>query len=146
MALTLFATLNYLEGKLITQIAEQHRHQERLSFLEIIEQEIPKKLDIHLKADYYGSHKHPYVRAWLAKHPRFHMHFTPTSSSWMNLVEGFLRDLPDFLVEGSFNSVKQLSDSIIKYFAEQNRNPKRFVWKAKGEDKIHTARSSLKIE
>lgn len=74
------------------------------------------------------------------------MHFTPTSSSWMNLVERFFRDLTDFLVEGSFSSVKQLSDSIMTYLAERNRNPKRYVWKAKGEDilrKIHAAREKL---
>lgn len=76
------------------------------------------------------------------------MHFTPTSSSWMNLVERFFRDLTDFLVEGSFSSVKQLSDSIMAYLAERNRNPKRYVWKAKGEDilrKIHAAREKLQI-
>jgi transposase len=144
--LTLFAALNYLEGKLITQIAEQHRHQEWLSFLKKIDKEAPKGLDVHLIADNYGTHKHPDVRAWLTKHPRFHMHFTPTSSSWLNLVERFFRDLTDFLAEGSFSSVKKLTDSIITYLAERNRNPKRYVWKAKGEDilrKIHAARALL---
>jgi transposase len=144
--LTLFAALNYLEGKLITQIAEQHRHQEWLAFLQKIDKETPKRLAIHLIADNYGTHKHPEVRTWLDEHPRFHMHFTPTSSSWMNLVERFFRDLTDFLVEGSFDSVKQLSDSIMTYLAERNRNPKRYVWKAKGEDilrKIHAAREKL---
>ena len=87
--LTLFAALNYLEGKLITTISEQHRHQEWLVFLKKIERETPKDLDIHLIADNYATHKHPEVKAWLAKHPRFHMHFTPTSSSWLNLVERF---------------------------------------------------------
>ena len=144
--LTLFAALNYLEGKLITQIAEQHRHQEWLTFLKKIDKEAPKGLDVHLIADNYGTHKHPDVRAWLTKHPRFHMHFTPTSSSWLNLVERFFRDLTDFLAEGSFSSVKKLTDSIMTYLAERNRNPKRYVWKAKGEDilrKIHAARESL---
>ncbi len=144
--LTLFAALNYLEGKLITQIAEQHRHQEWLAFLKKVDRETPKKLAIHLIVDNYATHKHPEVRAWLDKHPRFHMHFTPTSSSWMNLVERFFRDLTDFLVDGSFSSVKQLSDSIMTYLAERNRNPKRYVWKAKGEDilwKIHVAREKL---
>jgi len=144
--LTLFAALNYLEGKLITQIAEQHRHQEWLTFLKKIDKEAPKKLDIHLIADNYGTHKHPEVKVWLEKHPRFHMHFTPTSSSWMNLVERFFRDLTDFLADGSFSSLKQLSDAIMSYLAERNRNPKRYVWKAKGEDilrKIHAAREKL---
>jgi transposase len=144
--LTLFAALNYLEGKLITQIADQHRHQEWLTFLQKIDKETLKKLDIHIIADNYATHKHPEVKIWLDKHPRFHMHFTPTSSSWMNLVERFFRDLTDVLVEGSFSSVKQLSDSIMDYLAERNRNPKRYVWKAKGEDilrKIHAAREKL---
>lgn len=144
--LTLFAALNYLEGKLITQIAEQHRHQEWLDFLKKIDRETPKELAIHLIADNYGTHKHPEVKTWLGKHPRFHMHFTPTSSSWLNLVERFFRDLTDFLSEGSFCSVKKLSDSIMTYLAERNRNPKRYVWKAKGEDilrKIHAARATL---
>ncbi len=144
--LTLFAALNYLEGKLITQIAEQHRHQEWLTFLKKIDKEVPKGLDVHLIADNYGTHKHPDVRTWLAKHTRFHMHFTPTSSSWLNLVERFFRDLTDFLAEGSFSSVKKLTDSIMTYLAERNRNPKRYVWKEKGEDilrKIHAARALL---
>lgn len=144
--LTLFAALNYLEGKLITQIAEQHRHQEWLTFLKKIDRETPKGLDVHLIADNYGTHKHPDVTAWLTKHPRFYMHFTPTSSSWLNLVERFFRDLTDFLAEGSFSSVKKLTDSIMTYLAERNRNPKRYVWKAKGEDilrKIHAARALL---
>ncbi len=88
--LTLFAALNYLQGKLITTIAEQHRHQEWLAFLKKIERETPKDLDIHLIADNYATHKHSEVNAWLARHPRFHMHFTPTSSSWLTGLEAFL--------------------------------------------------------
>ena len=144
--LTLFAALNYLEGKLITRIAEQHRHQEWLDFLKKINRETPKELAIHLIADNYGTHKHSEVKNWLTRHPRFHMHFTPTSSSWMNLVERFFRDLTDFLSEESFPSVKKLADSIMTYLAERNRNPKRYVWRAKGEDilrKIHAAREIL---
>lgn len=144
--LTLFAALNYLEGKLITTIAEQHRHQEWLSFLRKIDRETPKNLAIHLIADNYATHKHPDVKAWLAKHPRFHMHFTPTSSSWLNLVERFFRDLTDCITAGSFASVKELADTIITYLAERNQNPKRYVWKAKGEEilrKIHRAREVM---
>lgn len=144
--LTLFAALNYLEGKLITTIAEQHRHQEWLAFLMKIDRETPKDLAIHLIADNYATHKHPEVKAWLAKHPRFHMHFTPTSSSWLNLVERFFRDLTDRIAEGSFASVKELADTIIAYLAERNENPKRYVWKAKGEEilrKIQRARDIL---
>lgn len=144
--LTLFAALNYLEGKLITTIAEQHRHQEWLSFLKKIDRETPKGLAIHLIADNYATHKHPEVKAWLAKHPRFHMHFTPTSSSWLNLVERFFRDLTDRILCGSFGSVKELADTIISYLAARNENPKRYVWKAKGEEilrKIQRAREIM---
>lgn len=144
--LTLFAALNYLEGKLITTIAEQHRHQEWLTFLKKIERETPKDLAIHLIADNYATHKHPEVKAWLARHPRFHMHFTPTSSSWLNLVERFFRDLTDQIVSGSFASVKELADKIFTYLADRNQNPKRYVWNAKGEEilrKIQRARSAM---
>ena len=103
--LTLFAALNYLDGKLITRIAKRHRHQEWLAFLKTIDRQAPPGLDIHLIADNYATHKHAEVKRWLAKHPRFHMHFTPTSSSWLNLVERFFRDLTDFITMKSFASV-----------------------------------------
>jgi transposase len=141
--LTLFAALNYLEGNLITTIAEQHRHQEWLAFLKKIDRETPKGLTIHLIADNYATHKHVEVKAWLAKHPRFHMHFTPTSSSWLNLVERFFRDVTERIRDCSFASVRELADTIIAFLAERNQNPKRYVWKAKGEDilrKIERAR------
>lgn len=144
--LTLFAALNYLQGKLITTIAERHRHQEWLAFLKKIHRETPKDLTIHLIADNYATHKHPEVKAWLAKHPRFRMHFTPTSSSWLNLVERFFRDLTDRIASGSFASLKELADTIIAYLAARNQNPKRYVWKAKGEDilrKIQKARQAM---
>lgn len=144
--LTLFAALNYLEGKLITTIAQQHRHQEWLAFLKQIDRETPNDLAIHLIADNYATHKHAEVKAWLAKHPRFHMHFTPTSSSWLNLVERFFRDVTDRIGDCSFASVRELADTIMAFLAERNHNPKRYVWKAKGEDilrKIHQARESL---
>lgn len=144
--LTLFAALDYLQGKLITTIEQQHRHQEWLSFLKKIERQTPKALAVHLIADNYATHKHPEVKAWLAKHPRFHMHFTPTSSSWLNLVERFFRDLTDRITASSFGSVKELADTIITFLAERNQHPKRYVWKAKGEDilrKIESARHAL---
>lgn len=144
--LTLFAALNYLEGKRITTIAQQHRHQEWLAFLKQIDRETPNDLAIHLIADNYATHKHAEVKAWLAKHPRFHMHFTPTSSSWLNLVERFFRDVTDRIGDCSFASVRELADTIMAFLAERNHNPKRYVWKAKGEDilrKIHQARESL---
>jgi len=144
--LTLFAALDYLQGKLITTIAQQHRHQEWLAFLKKIDRLTPKDLQIHLIADNCATHKHPEVKAWLARHERFHMHFTPTSSSWLNLVERFFRDLTDRITAGSFASVNELSDAIIAFLAERNREPKRYVWKAKGEEilrKIARAREAL---
>jgi transposase len=144
--LTLFAALDYLEGRLITRIASKHRHQEWLAFLRKIDSETPKDMDIHIIADNYATHKHPEVKAWLAKHPRFHMHFTPTSSSWLNLVERFFRDLTDVITEGSFTSVRELADTINAFLADRNDNPKRYVWTAKGEDilrKIQSARGTL---
>src|SRR5712672_816007 len=131
---TLFAALNYLEGKLITRLAPRHRHQEWLAFLKTIDGETPPGLDIHLIADNYATHKHADVKRWLAKHPRFHMHFTPTSSSWLNLVELFFRDLTEFITEKSFASVGELSDAIIGFLAEHNKTAKRYLWRAKGED------------
>jgi transposase len=144
--LTLFAALNYLEGKLISRIAKKHRHQEWLAFLRKIDRETPKDLAIHLIADNYATHKHPAVKAWLARHPRFNKHFTPTSSSWLNLVERFFRDLTGVITEGSFASVRELADTIQSFLAHRNANPKRYVWKAKGEDilrKIQSARDAL---
>jgi transposase len=144
--LTLFAALNYLDGKLITRIAKRHRHQEWLAFLKTIDHETPSTLDIHLIADNYATHKHAEVKRWLAKHPRFHMHFTPTSSSWLNLVERFFRDLTDFITAQSFASVGKLSDAIIAFLAERNKNAKRYVWHAKGQDilrKIKAARQAM---
>ena len=144
--LTLFAALNYLDGRLISRIAKRHRHQEWLAFLKIIDRETPCGLDIHLIADNYATHKHDEVRRWLAKHPRFHMHFTPTSSSWLNLVERFFRDLTDYITEKSFASVGELSTAIIAFLVERNKNAKRYVWRAKGEDilrKVEAARQAL---
>ena len=146
---TLFAALNYLEGKIVSLLAEQHRHQEWLRFLKRIDRQTPKDLDLHLIVDNYATHKHPEVRAWLAKHPRFHLHFTPTSASWMNLVERFFRDLTEDVVrEGSFRHVNELCHQILAYLAERNAHPTRYTWNAKGEDilrKIQHARQALPV-
>ncbi len=146
---TLFAALNYLEGKIVSMLAEQHRHQEWLRFLKRIDRQTPKGLDLHLIVDNYATHKHPAVRTWLAKHPRFHLHFTPTSASWMNLVERFFRDLTEDVVrEGSFRHVKELCDQILAYLAERNAKPTRYTWNAKGEDilrKIQRAKQVLPV-
>jgi transposase len=144
--LTLFAALNYLEGKLITRLAARHRHQEWLAFLKTIDEETPGDLAIHIIADNYATHKHPAVTRWLDRHARFHMHYTPTSSSWMNLVERFFRDLTEFITEKSFASTRELADAITAFLAARNENPQRYVWKAKGEDilrKIDAARQAL---
>ena len=129
----LFAALNYLQGKIISRTETQHRHEEWLAFLKQIDRETPKELDLHLIADNYGTHKHPNVKEWLAKHPRFHMHFTPTGSSWMNMVERFFAGLTgDVVREGSFTSVADLTRSIETYLAERNADPKPYRWKADG--------------
>jgi len=144
---TLFAALDYLEGKLIARTEARHTHVEWLRFLKQIERETPKGLDIHLIADNYATHKHPRVKAWLAKRPRFKMHFTPTSSSWLNLVERFFRDFTeDVIRSGSFASVQELVEDINAYLDERNANPRPYKWKAKGEailEKIHRARAAL---
>jgi transposase len=106
----------------------------------------PTELDIHIIADNYATHKHPQVNKWLERHSRFHMHYTPTSSSWMNLVERFFGDLTAFISEKSFASTRELADAIITFLAARNDNPQRYVWKAKGEDilrKIDAARRAL---
>jgi len=144
---TLFAALVALTGKLITRTEACHTHVEWLRFLKQINRETPKNLDLHLIADNYATHKHPNVKAWLARHPRVKMHFTPTSSSWLNLVERFFADLTgDVIRAGSFTSVKELVDDINAYLGERNANPKPYTWTAKGEailEKIHRARTAL---
>lgn len=145
--ITLFAALNYLEGKLITRTERKHTHVEWLRFLRQIDRETPKGLDLHVIADNYSTHKHANVKTWLKKHTRFHMHFTPTSSSWMNLIERFFADLTnEGIREGSFQSVKDLIAAMEDYLAARNENPKRYVWRATGEEilrKIARAREVL---
>lgn len=144
--LTLFAALDYLEGKIIAQSAPRHRHQEWLGFLKRIDQEVPAGQDIHLIVDNYATHKHPRVKRWLKKHPRIHQHFTPTSSSWLNLVERFFRDLSQEVISpGSFGSVPELKRAIFNYLAARNEAPKRYVWRADGQKilaKIQRARTA----
>ena len=143
---TLFAALSYLSGKIFGLTAARHTHKEWLAFLKLLDRETPPELALHLIIDNYATHKHPVVRAWLEKHPRFHLHFTPTSSSWLNLVERFFGELTARVVrEGSFASVKELSDAIEAYLAERNLTPKPYRWRAKGADilaKIQRARSA----
>ncbi len=111
--ITLFAALNYLDGKLIARTEQRHTHVEWLRFLKQIERETPKQLDLHLIVDNYCTHKQQKVRKWLSRHRRFHIHFTPTSSSWLNLVERFFGELTqDVIRDGSFTSVRQLVEDI----------------------------------
>lgn len=132
---TLFAALNVLDGQVIAQCQAAHRHVEWLKFLRQIDRETPKDKTLHLIADNYATHKHPAVQAWLARHPRFHMHFTPTSASWLNMVERFFRDLSvERLERGVFRSVPELVAAIEHYVAVHNRHPKPFIWTAKAHD------------
>ncbi len=144
---TLFAALNILDGTVISSCMPRHRHIEWLKFLRQIDREIPKDLDIHLIADNYATHKHYKVKAWLEKHPRFHMHFTPTSASWLNAVERFFREITDKRIRrGCFSSVEDLVVAIEQYIAEHNEHPKPFKWTATVADIIDTvskARESL---
>jgi len=144
---TLFAALNVLEGKLIARTEERHSHVEWLRFLKQIDRETPKELTIHLIQDNYATHKHPKVKAWLSCHPRFKSHFTPTSSSWLNLVERFFADLTEDVIRtGSFASVGELVRDIKAYLADRNAHPRPYKWKAGGEailEKIRRARAAL---
>ena len=129
--LTLFAALNYLEGKLITRLAARHRHQEWLAFLQLIDEQSPTDLAIHIIADNYATHKHPKVRQWLARHPRWTFHFTPTSASWLNAVEGFFATLTKRrLKRGVFRSVADLQAAINRFLEEHNQQSKPFTWTA----------------
>jgi transposase len=148
--ITLFAALNYLNGKVLAERAARHRHQEWLQFLKKIEAQIAPPLDIHLILDNYATHKHPKVKAWLAKRARFHLHFTPTSASWLNLVERFFRDLSqEVVLPGSFSSVEALVKAIWEYLEERNLRPTRYQWRAEGKAilaKIQKARAALAQE
>lgn len=128
---TLFAALNTLDGRVIGQCLPRHRHQEFLKFLRTINRQTDKGLDLHLIVDNYGTHTHPNVTAWLDKHPRFHMHFTPTSASWLNLVERWFREITDKRIRrGVFTSVDALVAAINGYLETNNADPKPFVWTA----------------
>ena len=131
---TLFAALNLATGEVIGQCMKRHRHQEWLKFLRTIERTTAKGLALHLIADNYATHKHPTVKAWLARHPRFHMHFTPTSGSWLNQVERFFgRITQDRIRRGVFKSVAELEAAIQQYLDHHNADPKPFVWTASAD-------------
>lgn len=144
---TLFAALDVAEGRLIGKCMNRHRHQEWIKFLKLIDAETPEELDLHLIVDNYATHKHPKVKSWLKRHRRFHMHFTPTASSWMNLVERWFREITDKRIRrGTFNNVKQLQQAITDYIDEHNEAPKAFKWTAKADailKKIKRPRAAL---
>jgi transposase len=130
-----FAALNVLDGRVIGQCQQRHTHAEWLKFLKKIDRETPKHNTLHLIADNYATHKHPNVQHWLAKHPRFQMHCTPTSASWLNMVERFFRDITtERLRRGVFTSVPELVAAIDAYIAHHNHQPKPFIWTKSARD------------
>ena len=144
---TLFAALDVLEGTVIGTCYPRHRNIEFRKFLRQIDHAIPPELDVHLILDNYGTHMHPKVKSWLAKHRRFHLHFTPTSSSWLNLVERWFRELTEKCIRlGAFANVPELIAAIEEFLAASNAEPKPFVWLASVEkilDKISHCKAIL---
>jgi transposase len=144
---TLFAALNVATGRVIGVCMQRHRHQEWLAFLRLLDRETPTAKVIHVIADNYATHKHPRVRNWIARHARFHMHFTPTSASWLNMVERFFRDLSEkALRRAAFSSVEELIAAIHAYLDAHNNDPRPFVWTARASDileKVKRARATL---
>lgn len=144
---TLFAALNTLDGSVISMCQPRHRHTEWLKFLRLIDRRTPKHLSLHLIVDNYATHKHPDVQKWLGQHPRFVMHFTPTSASWLNMVERFFRDITDKRIRrDSFASVAELELAIDLYVAHHNIDPKAFIWTASASDilaKVTRAKAAL---
>ena len=133
----LFAAMNVLEGKVLGSCYPRHRHIEFLKFLRTINREVPGELAIHMILDNYGTHGHPNVKAWLEKHPRFILHFTPTSSSWLNLVERWFGEITRKRIRrGVFRSVPELVAAIEEYIRHHNKDPKPFVWTKRAEDII----------
>jgi len=144
---TLFAALNVLGGTVIGECKARHRHQEFLQFLRRLDREFPLPLDLHLIVDNYGTHKHSKVKNWQARHRRFHLHFIPTSSSWLNLVERWFGKLTQQRIRrGSFFSVKELVHAITEYLENNNRQPKPFIWTASVEkilEKVNRCKAIL---
>ena len=145
---TLFAALNMLDGSVIGTCMPRHRHREFLHFLKLIDQRTPAGLALHLIVDNYATHKTPAVKRWLKAHPRFHLHFTPTSASWLNMVERFFAEITrNRIRRGAFKSVAELKDAIMQYLEKHNADPKPFVW-TKSADRIlkkSPERNSVKV-
>ena len=132
---TLFAALNTATGEVYGLCQQRHRHQEWLKFLRLIDETVPAEKQIHIICDNYATHKHPRVQRWLDTHKRFHVHFTPTSASWLNMIERFFRDLTENRIRrGVFRDLEQLILAIGDYIDHHNENPKPFIWTAKATD------------
>jgi transposase len=144
---TLFAAMNAVGGRVIGKCMNRHRHQEWIEFLKLMDSEVPKRKTIHLIVDNYATHKHEKVKSWLKRHPRFVVHFTPTSASWVNVVERFFRDITDKRIRrAAFPSVRALVKAIEEYLDFHNLEPKPFIWTAKASDileKVKRARRAL---
>lgn len=144
---TLFAAMNAANGKIISLCQQRHRHQEWIRFLRLIDDATPADRELYVIADNYAAHKHEKVQRWLKRHPRFHVLYTPTSSSWLNMVERFFRDLTqNRLRRGVFRSVEELIDALDQYVDTHNQNPKPFIWTAKATDilaKVIRAKAAL---
>lgn len=144
---TLFAAVNVAEGKVIGTCQPKHRHQEWIKFLKLIDQQTPPDLDLHLIVDNYATHKHPKVKAWLKRHKRFHIHFIPTSSSWLNLIERWFREITEKRIRrGAFRNVPQLIAAIEDFIYHHNDSPTPFVWTAQADEilaKVARARAVL---
>ena len=147
---TLFAALDVNSGKVIGECMNRHRHQEFLRFLRTIDKNTPAHLDLHLTVDNYATHKHPKVKAWLKRHKRFHLHFTPASASWLNQVERFFALITDEAIRrGAFQSVADLETAIERYLKQHNADPKPFVWTAKTDtilEKVARAKQALESQ
>ena len=145
--ITLFAALNAASGKVISLCQPRHRHQEWIKFLRLINDATPAGKELHIIADNYAAHKHFKVERWLKRHPRFHVHYTPTSSSWLNMVERYFRDLTENrLRRGVFRSVLELIEALDEYVDRHNDHPKPFIWTAKANDilaKVMRAKAAI---
>lgn len=139
---SLFAALDVASGNVIGRTYRRHRSEEFLKFLRVIDREVPKELDVHLVLDNYATHKTEKVRGWFARHPRFHIHFTPTSASWLNLVERFFAEITEKQIRrGTFTSVSSLEKAIINYIEGRNDEPKPFIWSATADEILDKVRS-----
>src|SRR5438105_3896789 len=145
---TLFAAIELLSGTVIGECMPRHRHQEWIKFLRAIDEQTPAHLALHLIVDNYATHKHPKVQAWLRRHPRFHIHFTPTSTSWLNLIERFFRDLTEREIRrGTFLNVEALIDVITSYIGHHNSEPKSFKWTATADQIMEkVTRAKLRLQ